>query len=502
MINEMLNDGARDFLTDLTRTFGSRLNILLEEREIRKRQKVLPDFLPETKNIRDASWMVSLIPKDILDRRVEITGPPDRKMIINALNSGANVFMADFEDSLCPTWNNVLEGQFNLRDAVRGTITYDHPTKGTYSLVEKPAVLFVRPRGLHLPEVHFLVDDEPIPACLFDFGLYMYHNANYLVENGRAPYFYLPKIEDYREAKWWNLVFNWAQERLGIRTGTIRATVLIETLPAAFQMDEILWALKSHSAGLNCGRWDYIFSYIKTFKDDPARVLPDRGSVTMNTHFMRKYSERLVRVCHRRGVHAMGGMAAQIPIKGDDVANKVALDKVRADKEREVKAGHDGTWVAHPGLVSVAREVFDKHMPALNQIIKKFDYDVNQSDLLQTPEGDITEGGLKQNVDVGIRYINAWLAGQGCVPLYNLMEDAATAEISRTQLWQWTKHGALLNDGRVIDRELVKQHIDEVATTDSGQLKEAAKLFTSLCFSNVLDDFLTLPAYKRITKND
>ena len=496
----LYNAGAMAFIRDLTIEFRDELKVLLDNRtatQIEYNNGKKPNFLEETKHIRESEWNVAEIPSDIKDRRVEITGPVDRKMIINALNSGANIFMADFEDSLSPSWKNILNGQLNLYEAVRKTISYEHPIKGTYTLVDEPAVLFVRPRGLHLYESHFTIDDVSVPACLFDFGLYMYHNARYLVENGQAPYFYLPKIEHYTEARWWNSVFNWTQERLGIPTGTFRATVLLETLPASFQMDEILWELKYHSAGLNCGRWDYIFSYIKTFRNDSSRVLPDRGSVTMESHFMRKYSERVIQVCHRRNIHAIGGMAAQIPIRGDEKANKIALDKVRADKEREVKAGHDGTWVAHPGLINLTREIFDKHMSTDNQIDKKVDYDINQNDLIQPPDGEITEEGLKQNIDVGIKYLYAWLNGIGCVPLYNLMEDAATAEISRTQVWQWIKHKAQLKDTRIVDKQLVSSYITEVVNKEP-ELKNSADIFAELCFNDKLVDFLTLPAYEKI----
>jgi len=438
---------------------------------------------------------------DLLDRRVEITGPPERKMVINALNSDANVFMADFEDSLSPTWDNLLEGQQNLRDAVRGTITYQHPSKGLYTLRDDPAVLFVRPRGLHLTEAHFLVDGERIPAALFDFGLFMFHNAQFLVDEGRRPYFYLPKLEHYLEARWWNEVFNWTQLNLNLPMGVIRATVLIETLPAAVQMEDILYELREHSAGLNCGRWDYIFSYIKTFQHDPGRVLPDRGQVTMSTHFLKSYSRQLIQVCHKRGAHAMGGMAAQIPIRGDFQAHTAAMNKVRNDKEREVSAGHDGTWVAHPGLVGLAMKAFDEFLwdtGSVNQLDRVTHYEVTQEDLMQPPEGTITLAGLTQNVDVGIRYLAAWLEGNGCVPLYDLMEDAATAEISRAQVWQWLHHGAVTESGVLIDEKLLDLHIDEVVAAEST-LKSAAVLFRALCLADELPEFLTLTAYERIT---
>ena len=495
---------AATFLSELSRKFTPRLEQLLEARKSRQLEfdnGSLPDFNPDTANVREAEWQVASIPDDILDRRVEITGPPDRKMVINALNSGANVFMADFEDSFSPRWAGLLQGQLNLKEALRGTITYQHPTKGLYELTENPAVLFVRPRGLHLVEAHFKVDDCRCPASLFDFGLYMWHNAKWLVDNDRAPYFYLPKLEHYSEAKWWNDVFCWAQDYIGIPRGTIRATVLLETLPAAFQMDEILYELKDHSAGLNCGRWDYIFSYVKTFKNDSSRVLPDRSQVTMESPFMTAYSRLVIQTCHRRGVHAMGGMAAQIPIRDDSVANSDALEKVYSDKYREVLAGHDGTWVAHPGLVSLAKDVFDEFMPTVNQIDKKTDYKYSREDLLRPPIGSITRCGLRQNVDVGIRYLAAWLEGYGCVPLYNLMEDAATAEISRTQIWQWVKHGVTLDDGDNIDAGLVEALISKIVWDDPA-LEPAAHLFMDLCLGETLVDFLTTPAYERIVNDE
>ena len=489
------------FLATLTRAFRGQLGDLLADREDRRKQGLTPTPPTETAATRAANWKVARCPMDLLDRRVEITGPPERKMVINALNSDANVFMADFEDSLSPTWDNLLEGQQNLRDAVRGTITYQHPSKGLYTLRDDPAVLFVRPRGLHLTEAHFLVDGERIPAALFDFGLFMFHNAQFLVDEGRRPYFYLPKLEHYLEARWWNEVFNWTQLNLNLPMGVIRATVLIETLPAAVQMEDILYELREHSAGLNCGRWDYIFSYIKTFQHDPGRVLPDRGQVTMSTHFLKSYSRQLIQVCHKRGAHAMGGMAAQIPIRGDFQAHTAAMNKVRNDKEREVSAGHDGTWVAHPGLVGLAMKAFDEFLwdtGSVNQLDRVTHYEVTQEDLMQPPEGTITLAGLTQNVDVGIRYLAAWLEGNGCVPLYDLMEDAATAEISRAQVWQWLHHGAVTESGVLIDEKLLDLHIDEVVAAEST-LKSAAVLFRALCLADELPEFLTLTAYERIT---
>jgi malate synthase len=426
--------------------------------------------------------------------------------VINALNCGANVFMADFEDANTPSWGNLIEGQINLRDALRRTITSGDPQTGRhYALNGETAVLFVRPRGWHLPEKHVLVDGEPMSGALFDFALFFFHNAKELVARGTAPYFYLPKIESHLEARLWNNVFLHAQARLGLPKGTIRATVLIETIVAAFEMDEILWELRDHSAGLNCGRWDYIYSFIKKFAEDPRCVLPDRGQVTMTTHFLRSYSRLLIKTCHRREIHAMGGMAAQIPIRDDPAANEAAMAKVRADKEREVGDGHDGTWVAHPGLVPIAKEIFDREMPQPNQIARKRqDVQVAVSDLLAVPQGTITEAGLRQNINVGIGYIEAWLRGTGCVPLYNLMEDAATAEISRAQLWQWTRHRAKLDDGRTVDAALCRKLLDEElaklrASRNDAGYEAAAKLFCELIEARAFPEFLTIPAYDMIT---
>ncbi|MBV8170228.1 MAG: malate synthase A, partial [Alphaproteobacteria bacterium] len=429
---EILTPEALGFVAELERRFGpERKRLLARRAEIQARldagQK--PDFLKETAPIRDADWTVAPLPKDLLDRRVEITGPVDRKMIINALNSGANVYMADFEDASTPSWTNMVEGQLNLRDAVRRTISFEDPESGkSYALGQKLATLLVRPRGWHLIEKHLVVDGEPVSGALFDFGLYFFHNAKALLAAGTGPYFYLPKMESHLEARLWNDIFVHAQRALGLPRGTIKATVLIETILAAFEMDEILYELREHSAGLNCGRWDYIFSFIKKFAEDPKAVMPDRGSVTMTSHFLRSYSQLLIQVCHRRNVHAMGGMAAQIPIKHDQVANDQAMDKVRADKQREAGDGHDGTWVAHPGLIPIAKQVFDQTMTAANQIARKRqDVHVSAADLLAVPTGDITEAGLRQNISVGIGYIEAWLRGQGCVPLHILFDDAATA---------------------------------------------------------------------------
>ena len=500
---QILTPEATRFLTKLAREFESRRRELLQRRQTRQREidaGKMPDFLADTADIRESEWTVAPIPKDLLDRRVEITGPVDRKMIINALNSGASVFMADFEDSNSPTWRNNLEGQANLRDAVEGTISFVSPEGKRYELNDRVATLVVRPRGWHLEEKHFLVDGKPISASLFDFGLYFFHNAHQLMEKGSGPYFYLPKMESHLEARLWNDVFCFAQDELGILRGTIRATVLIETILAAFEMDEILHELRWHSSGLNCGRWDYIFSFIKKFRNRPDFVLPDRSTVTMEKHFLKSYVELLIKTCHRRGIHAMGGMAAQIPIKNDPIANEKALEKVRQDKLREVNAGHDGTWVAHPGLVPIAKEMFDTYMKTPNQISRqREDVRVKAKDLLTVPEGQITEEGLRWNIDVGMQYLESWLRGSGCVPIYNLMEDAATAEICRSQVWQWAKHGARLSDGRPITHEMIRQTIAEQQNKlKGGRIAEAADIFQRMMTSADFAEFLTLEAYDYI----
>ena len=501
----ILTPEATAFVAMLHRQFNRRREELLAAREERKKRLdggELPDFLAETREIRESDWTVAPIPKDLLDRRVEITGPVDRKMIINALNSGANVFMADFEDANSPTWANNIEGQINLYDAVRRTITFDSGEK-KYRLNEKTATLLVRPRGWHLVEKHFLVDGQPCSASIFDFALYVFHNAKELIARGSGPYFYLPKMESHLEARLWNDIFVAAQRELGIPNGTIRATVLIETILASFEMHEILWELRDHSAGLNCGRWDYIFSFIKKFRARRDFITPDRALITMDRAFLAAYVRLLIDTCHRRGIHAMGGMAAQIPIKNDEAANQAALAKVRADKLREVNAGHDGTWVAHPALVPVAKEVFDAHMKSANQIGKtSAGEDTRAPQLLEVPEGPITEKGLRQNFNVGVLYLAAWLGGSGAVPLHNLMEDAATAEISRTQLWQWIHHGAKLDDGRTVDEKLYRRIRDEELKEigDGPHVATAARLFDDLILNDTLQDFLTIPAYEELLK--
>jgi len=508
---EILTPEALAFIAGLQRAFNGRRLALLQRRAARQKEidaGQMPDFLPETAEIRAAEWTVASIPDDLQDRRVEITGPVDRKMVINALNSGASVYMADFEDAHSPTWAATIEGQINLRDAATRSITFTSPEGKSYKLNERTAVLLARPRGWHLNEKHVLVDGEPMSASLFDFGLYFFHNARNLLARDTGPYFYLPKLESHLEARLWNDVFVMAQERLGLPNGTIRATVLIENILAAFEMDEILWELRDHSAGLNCGRWDYIFSAIRKFQKHPDFYLPDRAQVTMTTPFMRAYSQLVIKTCHRRNIHAMGGMAAQIPIKNDPEANEAALNKVRADKEREAKDGHDGTWVAHPGLVAIAREIFDKYMPTPNQIHRKrSEIEVKAADLLAIPTGTITAAGLRTNIDVGIRYMAAWLSGNGCVPIYNLMEDAATAEISRSQIWQWLHNShAKLDDGREITVKLFRKTTAEVlaemkdqagaAEFAAGHYELAAKLFDEISVADEFTDFLTLKAYE------
>jgi malate synthase len=510
----ILTAEAQKFLLDLHLKFNDRRLDLLQKRK--ERQKAinngqLPDFLPETSDIRERQWKVAPLPSDLLDRRVEITGPVERKMVINALNSGAKVFMADFEDSNTPNWDNNITGQINMRDAINRTISYTNPkNQKHYKLNDNPATLLVRPRGWHLTEKHITHQGEAMSGSLVDFGLYFFHNAQPLIAQGSGPYFYLPKIESYLEARLWNDVFVYAQDRLGIPQCTVKATVLIETILASFQLNEILYELRDHSAGLNCGRWDYIFSYIKKLRNLDGYVLPDRAKVGMTTHFMSSYSQLVIQTCHKRGVHAMGGMAAQIPIKNDPAANTAAMDKVRNDKLLEVNNGHDGTWVAHPARVNVAMEVFNLHMPDKNQIHNlREDVNVSASDLLQAPKGTITEDGLRNNINVGILYIESWLRGNGAAAIYNLMEDAATAEISRTQIWQWLHNAAPMEDGRIITSELYKaiytEELEKIQAMvgperyANGRFEDAAGLFDNLVTNPDFVDFLTLPAYDMIS---
>src|SRR5438876_7255899 len=509
---EILTAEALDFIAKLHRQFESRREELLARRAARQQEfdsGRLPDFLPETRQVRENDWKIAAQPKDMLDRRVEITGPTDRKMVINALNSGASTFMADFEDANCPTWHNMVEGQINLRDAVRRTISFEQSGK-RYRLQDRTAVLIPRPRGWHLDEKHLHVDGKAVSGALFDFGLFFFHNAKQLIARGSGPYFYLPKMESHLEARLWNDIFVFSQDELKIPRGSVKATALIETVVAAFEMDEILHELREHCAGLNIGRWDYIFSCIKKFRSNQEFCLADRAQVTMTAPFMRAYALLLIKTCHRRGAPAMGGMAAQIPIKNDAKANEAALEKVRQDKLREVTDGCDGTWVAHPGLVPVAREIFDQHMPQLNQYGRQRpDVRVTASELLAfQPEKPVTEAGLRNNISVGIQYLGAWLAGNGCVPVFNLMEDAATAEISRSQIWQWIRSPkGVLADGRKVTAELFKQllaeelpkvhaYLGETAYR-AGKYEEGARLFEKLTAGEYVE-FLTLPAYALI----
>ena len=508
LIDSILTNETKNFLNELHNRFDDRINSLLVERQefynqLQNNSSIKIDDPRSKIDKADEDWKCEPCPEDIKDRRVEITGPPVRKMIINALNSGANVYMSDFEDSNCPTWENCIQGQINLRDAVERTIEYTNPKNGKkYSLNDKTSVLFVRPRGLHLLEKNYLVDDNPIRASLFDFGTYFINNYKTLLENGTRPYFYLPKLEHAREARLWNDVFKFAQDYVDINIGLIKATVLIETLPAVFQMEEILYELQQHSAGLNCGRWDYIFSYIKCFKHDKNFVLPDRSTVGMDSHFMRSYSQLLIDICHRRGVHAMGGMAAQIPIKNDPEANEAAMNKVRADKLREVLEGHDGTWVAHPGLVPIAREVFDAHMDKPNQISRKktLTRHISVGDLITSPVGVCTENMLRENINIMFLYMNSWINGNGCVPINNLMEDAATAEISRVQIWQWKHHEVILDNRIVLNDAHLNQVLrEELEKYNNLENYEATfNLTKEMCLSDNLDDFLTPKCYELI----
>jgi malate synthase len=511
--DQILTPEALEFVGALQREFGGRRQDLLKARVQRRAE--LADggtlsFLPETQDVREGDWTVAAVGEDLQQRWVEITGPTERKMVINALNSGADGFMADFEDASAPTWQNMVEGHINLRDAIDGTITYDGSDGRHYELSENPATLLVRPRGWHLPERHLLGDGDPVSGSLFDFGMYFFHCARRLLRNGSAPYFYLPKMESHREARLWNDVFAFAEEAAGMEPGTIKATVLIETLPAAFEMEEILYELRDHSAGLNAGRWDYIFSAIKCFRDRPEMVLPDRSDVTMTVPFMRAYTELLAATCHRRGAHAMGGMAALIPSRKDEEANEKALAAVRADKEREVNQGYDGTWVAHPDLVPVAREVFEKGLNgAANQLeCQRDDVNVSAAELLDLPAtpGHVTEAGLRTDINVGFQYVSFWLGGRGAAAINSMMEDAATAEISRSQIWQWVHHQAELQDGRTVTPELVRQILDEETakireqvgeeTWAEGHPDETREIFERVSLSEKLVEFLTLVAYE------
>lgn len=508
---EILTPDALRFVAKLTRQFNPTRKALLaarEERQQRINEGETPDFLPETASIRNGDWRVAPYPPDLADRRVEITGPVDRKMIINALNSGAKVFMADFEDANSPTWANCVEGQINLRDAVRRTIEYISPEGKLYRLNPETAVLCVRPRGWHLIEKHLLVDGEPVPGALFDFGLYFYHNAHELIQRGTGPYFYLPKLESHLEARLWNEAFLMAQEALGIPRGTIRATVLIENILAAFETEEILYELREHSAGLNSGRWDYLFSIIRKFRNRSDIVLPDRATLTMTVPFMKAYSELVVQSCHKREIHAIGGMAAQIPIRHDPARNEQAIAKVIADKEREVREGYDGTWVAHPGLVPVAMEVFNTHLKTPNQIHLKPARAITAQELLNFLRGDITEQGMRLNISVSLRYLDSWLRGTGAAAINFLMEDAATVEISRSQLWQWIHRKAHLNDGRPITPELFLTMLDEELAkiveelgNDAYQqtrLNEAREILQRVVLADEFVDFVTVVAYDYI----
>lgn len=513
---QILTPQAITFVAKLARKFETRRRELMALRVKRQAEfdiGKLPDFLPETRSIRESEWSVGPIPSDLQDRRVEITGPTDRKMVINALNCGANVFMADFEDSNAPTWSNMIEGQINLHDAMRRSITFQSPEGKQYQLNPRTATLLVRPRGWHLMEHHMHIDGAPVSGAIFDFALYVFHNARESLARNTGPYFYLPKMESHLEARLWNDIFVMAQRELGLPLGTIKGTVLIETVLAAFEMDEILYELRDHCVGLNIGRWDYIFSCIKKFRSNKNFCLADRSQVTMTAPFMRAYALLLVKTCHRRKAFAMGGMAAQIPIKNDPAANEAAVAKVRADKEREATDGCDGTWVAHPGLVGIAREIFDRHMPTANQVSRQRpDVQVTAKDLLDfKPEAPITEAGLRNNISVGIQYIGAWLAGNGCVPVYNLMEDAATAEISRSQIWQWMRSPkGVLDDGRKITKDMFRKMLPEElarvrrelgeAAWNAGRYEEAAKLFDDITASDHYVEFLTLPGYELLAR--
>ncbi|WP_421351343.1 malate synthase A [Aeromonas veronii] len=511
---QILTPDAVALVSELVERFAPQRGELLKQRVARQARidgGELPDFLPETAHIREGDWTIRGIPADLQDRRVEITGPVERKMVINALNANVKVFMADFEDSLAPAWSKVIEGQINLRDAVNGTISYTSPEGKAYTLSTDPAVLICRVRGLHLPEKHVTFDGEPIPGGLFDFALYFLHNYQALLAKGSGPYFYVPKLQSHLEGRWWSEVFAWTEDKFGLPRGTIKATVLIETLPAVFEMDELLYQMKDHIVALNCGRWDYIFSYIKTLKNHPDRVLPDRQVVTMDKPFLSAYSRLLIKTCHKRGALAMGGMAAFIPAK-DAAANEQVFAKVKADKEREANNGHDGTWVAHPGLADTAMAVFNATIAAgaKNQIgvLREQDAPITATDLLAPCEGERTEAGMRTNIRVALQYLEAWINGNGCVPIYGLMEDAATAEISRTSIWQWIRHGKSLSNGKVVTKELFRQMLAEelevvkaevgTARWQTGRFAEARDLMEEITCADTLIDFLTLPGYERL----
>ena len=519
-VSDILNSECLDFLKLLHEKFNhKRLNLLEKRKEIQRKidEGWLPDFLEETNDIRNSNWKILSTPKDLLDRRVEITGPPSRKMIVNALNSGANTFMADFEDSLSPTWKNIINGQINLKMANLNKIDFkDNKTEKEYKLNKEHAVLIVRPRGWHLDEKNIKYDNILISASLFDFGVYFINNYKTLTKNNTAPYYYLPKLENHYEARLWEEVISFTEDKFNLKKGTIKVTVLIETILAAFEMDEILYELKNHIVGLNCGRWDYIFSFIKKFKNRNDFVLPNRSLVSMRVHFMKSYSQLLIKTCHKRRAHAIGGMAAQIPIKNDDKANKKSLQKVYDDKLIEAYNGHDGTWVAHPGLVNMVKEIFDNHLYFKNQLgNKREDVNITASDLLKLPVktsggrvGVITEEGIKTNINVGILYIESWLSGNGCVPLYNLMEDAATAEISRAQIWQWIKHKSVIESGETITKEYfldllkgeiinIKKKIGDIEF-NKRKFTEASEIFEKICTSDNFVDFLTISSYNKI----
>ncbi len=511
---DVLNHDALHFVGRLVRSFASQLDTLQamrREKQVRWDAGDMPNFLPETERVRDGDWTIKGIPEDLLDRRVEITGPVDRKMIINALNADVKVFMADFEDATTPTWDNLIEGQINLRDAVRGKLSFkDEARDKTYEVGDDPSILIARVRGLHLPEKHVLMDGKPIPGCLLDFGLYFHHNAHALLNKGSGPYFYVPKIQSHLEARWWNDVFTAAEQDAGLDVGTIKATFLIETLPAAFEMEEILYELRDHVVALNCGRWDYIFSYIKTLKTHADRILPDRQAVTMDQPFLDAYSRLLIKTCHKRGAMAMGGMSAFIPSK-DEEQNAVVRQKVTDDKTREAANGHDGTWVAHPGLAEIVNPIFNKALgkrPNQLDVMREGDAPVTAANLLEPSTGDRTETGMRHNIRVALQYIEAWISGNGCVPIYGLMEDAATAEISRASIWQWIRHGVSLSNGRVVTQELFEMFLaEEIEAVKAeigaeifaaGRFTEAAKLFSDMTTSEEFGDFLTLPAYEMI----